>query len=398
MSNCRSIEVDVLYPAGSDLTSSLEIFPPSKNSTSEVVKVEGCDFSEVLSEMDDQGPVQFPGDTSLANSSSSHDLTPASSPPEEIFRFLDLPIELRLKIYRYLLPPRAWKISTQIPHNGFFYNTSTIPLHSVSSFYPFGTTAPNPSKNKLTTYKILNSNFRSEYPLPSVHPQILLLSKQVKEEALPVLYGGKGASFDFGIHIEAALAFFTDRGREARGAVKEVRVAREIPCVENSDGLVAKPVDNLWVRFCGFLEKEMKGVRGLDLTIWSSSGSVTSFPARVVSTAPTSTPTPAGETYGASGVPAGAIGSRDGEEEVLKAKEKELQTQLKWREWEWTRDLLRMEALRKAKVTWWGFEGQDGGFDSWLAGRMVGDRLVRERMIREGMVVEGFVVIPGKGA
>jgi hypothetical protein len=383
MSNCRSIEVDVLYPAGSDLTPSLEIFPPSKISTPELLKVEGCDFSEVLRKMDDQGPVLFPGDTStiisLANSS-SHDMAPTSSPPskDDTFRFLDLPIELRLKIYRYLLPPRAWKISTQIPHNGYFYNTSTIPLHSVSSFYPFGTAAPSPSKNKnnLTTYKILNSNFRSEYPCSSIHPQILLLSKQIHAEALPVLYGGKGVSFDFGIHIEAALAFFSDRGKEARGSVSEVRVAREIPCVENRDGLVAKPVDDLWVTFCGFLEREMKGVRGLDLTIWSSSGSVASFPT----------------TTSLEG------GRLDVEDQVLKEKEKELEWQIKWREWEWTRDLLRMEALRKAKVTWWGFEGQDGGFDSWLAGRMVGDRLVRERMIREGMVVEGFVVIPGKGA
>jgi len=182
-------------------------------------------------------------------------------------------------------------------------------------------------------------------------------------------------SFDFGIHIEASLAFFQDRGKEARGSVREVRVAREIPCVENRDGLVAKPVDNLWVRFCGFLEKEMRRVRGLDLTIWSSSGSVTSFPATI-----------------------SLEGGREGDsEDVLREKEKELEMQLKWREWEWTRDLLRMEALRKARVTWWGFEGQDGGFDSWLAGRMVGDRLVRERMIREGMVVEGFVVIPGNG-
>jgi hypothetical protein len=140
--------------------------------------------------------------------------------------------------------------------------------------------------------------------------------------------------------------------------------------------LVAKPVDDLWVTFCGFLEREMKGVRGLDLTIWSSSGSVASFPT----------------TTSLEG------GRLDVEDQVLKEKEKELEWQIKWREWEWTRDLLRMEALRKAKVTWWGFEGQDGGFDSWLAGRMVGDRLVRERMIREGMVVEGFVVIPGKGA
>lgn len=169
--------------------------------------------------------------------------------------------------------------------------------------------------------------------------------------------------------------------------MREIRVAREIPCVENRDGLVAKPVDGLWVRFCGFIEKEMRGLRGLDLVIWSSSGSVASFPNTSTFNLDNSSTVAPG---------AGAIGWEGEEDQALKEKEREMQ--LKWQEWEWTRDLLRMEALRKAKVTWWGFEGQDGGFDSWLAGRMVGDRLVRERMIKEGMVIEGVVVIPGKGA
>jgi hypothetical protein len=63
---------------------------------------------------------------------------------------------------------------------------------------------------------------------------------------------------------------------------------------------------------------------------------------------------------------------------------------------------LGIESLRKAKVTWWGFQGAEGqegrgsGFDSWLARRMVGDRDVRDKMVREGVVIKGSVVLTGE--
>ncbi|KAE8445785.1 hypothetical protein EG329_012843 [Mollisiaceae sp. DMI_Dod_QoI] len=325
---------------------------------------------------------------------------------EEGFRFLDLPIELRLKIYEYLLPARQHTIATQIPNNGYFYNTSTIPQHSAQSFYPFGTQSPrNP---KLTTYKILTSNFRSNFPRPSIHPEILRVSKQVHDEAENVLYGSKDAIFDFRTHLDAAIAFFGDRSEAARKSVKCIRVAREIPAWLGRDAYGNQRRDETWIKFCNFVKHELKGLRSLDLTLWSSTGSAASFPTQIV------------------GVQAAdEIETRDEEEEERARKVQEEDDKRKWREWEYTASLLEAEDLRESKVTWWGFKSKEGnaveqqdddqeadtgddlswatssnlkGFDSWIAARMVGDRLVRDRMVKDGVVVEGVVVIPGSGA
>jgi hypothetical protein len=274
---------------------------------------------------------------------------------------------LRLKIYAYLLPARAHTIVTQIPHNGYFYNTATIPQHSAQSFYPFGRSPPK----TLTTYKVLTENFRSGFPAPSIYPEILRVSRAVHEEAESVLYGSRGVTWDFGVHLEALVAFWQDRSPAARASVKGVRIAREIPIVKNKEEVVSG-VDARWMVLCDFLRDEMTGLRELDLTIWSSSGSVTAFPS-----------------------------DGEGEESrMLLGKDEEK----RWTEWEWTKELLQMEALRNAKVTWWGFqslkgdEGQAVGFDSWLASRMVGDKLVRDRMVEQGVVVERSVVVPGTTA
>jgi hypothetical protein len=166
----------------------------------------------------------------------------------------------------------------------------------------------------------------------------------------------------------------------AKACVKGIRVAREVPCL---DGMVKGEVDRKWSELCGFLKTELTGLRTLDLTIWPSSGETTSFPVSA---------------------PAEVVGTTDGggdwdQDAALKEKIKEEELK-RWREWEWTHDLLQMDALRQAKITWWGFQnirGQsgEGSFDSWLAGRMVGERLVKERMVREGAVEEGVVVLRG---
>lgn len=197
------------------------------------------------------------------------------------------------------------------------------------------------------------------------------MSRAVHEEAESVLYGSRGVTWDFGVHLEALVAFWQDRSPAARASVKGVRIAREIPIVKNKEEVVSG-VDARWMVLCDFLRDEMTGLRELDLTIWSSSGSVTAFPS-----------------------------DGEGEESrMLLGKDEEK----RWTEWEWTKELLQMEALRNAKVTWWGFqslkgdEGQAVGFDSWLASRMVGDKLVRDRMVEQGVVVERSVVVPGTTA
>jgi hypothetical protein len=370
--NCRSIEVTVLYPTFSS--------PSSTFSTSE--DFETLDEDKVKESL--EGKKALPAEHPATMSADQEQLSPITSSAREdalsstttAFPLMRLPLELRLKIYGYLLPPRHHKIVTQLPHNGFFYNSSAVPLYSAQSFYPFGTKAPN----NLTTYKVLTSNTRSAYPYPSIYPELLRVSRQIKREAEPILYGSSETVWDFGVHLEALKAFWGDRSAEARRSVRGVRVAREIPCLETREGTIAKITDGRWVAICEFLKSELVNLRTLDLTIWSSSGSTASFP--VLASAELGE----GESESGSWVEEES-GERERREEEMR----------RWREWEWTADLLKMDALRQARITWWGFENGEGSFDSWLAGRMVGDQVVRERIVREGGVVEGRVVLRGLG-
>jgi hypothetical protein len=193
--------------------------------------------------------------------SHGNSLALASSEP---FPFLSLPIKIRLQIYKLLLPPRTHTIVTQIPHSGFYYNTATIPIHSTQTFYSFGRTPPQ----NLTTYKVLTTNFRSSFPSPSIYSEVLRVSRQIREEAEPVLYGGKGVEWDFGIHLEVLRAFWKDRSQIARESVKHIRIAKEIPCEVNTDGRIVKSVDEKWETFCVFLGDQLPSMKILDLTIW----------------------------------------------------------------------------------------------------------------------------------
>ena len=384
--NCRSIEVPILYPL-----SSLSASPPFstfalKIGEEEFVEEEDIIYAQALERPaeqmeDDQEPEISPITSSSRVASLSSSITVQTSTSS--FPFLNLPFELRLKIYALLLPPRHHRSVTQLPHNGYFYNTSNIPAHSSQSFYPFGTKPPTRQngspRGNLTTYKVLSSNSHRSYPSPSIYPAILGTNRQVKEEAEAVLYGSRESVWDFGVHLDACRAFWADRSPNARALVRGLRVAWEVPVLGERE-----LIDGRWEVFCRFLKEEMRGLRNLDLTIWSSSGSLAGLP---VSPLPND-------------------GDEESEEDwergVEKRRRKELER--KWSEWDWVRELLEMEALRTAKITWWGFEnlgvsGRNGetAFDSWLARRMTCDNLVRDRMLRDGVVVEGVVVLNGKG-
>ncbi|KAH6678086.1 hypothetical protein B0J14DRAFT_581863 [Halenospora varia] len=361
MSNCRGIEVPVIYPCVPSRASSetASIF------TSQEIHEVG---QEIIFENDKATVENMDADQECSvdlQLSLTRTLSRAPPSPLEHFRFLDLPLELRLKIYGYLLPARTHTIVTQIPYNGFFYNTATIPTHSAQSFYPFGR---NPPKN-LTTYKVLNSNFRSSFPLQSIYTDIFRVCKQIHAEAESTLYASNDSVFDFGIYGDALIAFMGDRSERARALIRNIRIAKEIPGLDyGNGGLGEKRDDEKWIKLCTYIKNEMPSLRNLDLTVWGGSGNLASLP---ISRNPASP-------------------SQNQEDQ--------------WHEWEYTKGLLEMEALRAMKVTWWGFcsekgqEGQTIGFDSWLAGRMVGDKLVRDRMIKDGVVVEGVVVLRGNSA
>lgn len=303
----------------------------------------------------------------------SHDLANLASPipqAEAPFPFLSLPLEIRRKIYTLLLPPRTHTIVTALPTNGLFYNTSLLPpinprstsSTTAPSYYPFGRVPPTDSR----TYKVLTTNFRPSYPSPTLQVSILRTSSQVYHEALPVLYGAAGVTWDFGTHAAALRAFWADRSALARAHVRCLRIAKEIPCFWDGVRECEGPVDEGWTQLAAWIKSELPGLRGLDLTLWSSSGAVVSFPA-------------SGELE--AGEDRAAMARRVGE----------------WRRWVWTRDLLALESLRRVVVQVWGFQNvrDDTNFDSWLAGRMVGDRVVKQKLIKEGVVRESRVVLPG---
>jgi len=386
VSNCRSIETVVLYPLYSpgppkpgNFCSSLHAKPSLGNLALSIEK-----SSQVLEHTKMFGvQAQDPMVNLTTTTITSHDKNCQSSTIQEAFRFLDLPFELRLKIYGYLLPSRAHTIVTQIPHNGFFYNTSSIPANSATSFYPFGRVAPTSTQARYTTYKVLTTNFRTDFPLPSIHPELLLVSKQIHAEAEPVLYGNHTTIWDFGVHLDALMAFWGDRSEVARKCVKSVRVARQVPLAVSAERGEYDGVDQLWVKVCNFVKGEMTGLQSLDLTIWSSDSFTASFPSPIVTTTDSAPPL--------------------WEEQDLLQKQNDLE--LKWREWEWTAELLNLPTMAMAKVTFWDFPSPKGNgeetnasgknFNSWIAGRMVADRLVRDRMLRDGVAVEGVVMLRG---
>ncbi|CZR61708.1 uncharacterized protein PAC_11605 [Phialocephala subalpina] len=407
MSNCREIEVAVLLPLSesystSSLSSTFGIDERLNGNSG--IEVEGSQEKKLRANAKmDADQEHHTADLSLTENTniSSHDPSTPTKQPEaeqkdEAFRFLDLPLELRLKIYGHLLPARHHTVATQIPHNGSFYNTSTIPSHSAQSFYPFGISAPI---QKLTTYKVLTGNFRNDFPGLSMFPEVLRVNKQIHEEAEGVLYGSKDTVWDFGTYVDAAIAFWGDRSVDARRSVKSIRVAREMPAWLGRNAYGNEREDASWVRFCDFVKQELKGLQTLDLTLWSSTGSAASFPTRIP------------------GSQAQAEGERDEDEETERKRKEQEETEMKWREYNYTASLLSTPALRSARITWWGFNSEAGngveenggasdrswggskkGFDSWIATRMVGDELVKDRMVREGVVVEDVVVVRGGDA
>ncbi|EPE25081.1 hypothetical protein GLAREA_11662 [Glarea lozoyensis ATCC 20868] len=282
------------------------------------------------------------------------------------FPFLALPIELRLKIYHELLPPRTHTIVSDTRPSGLFFNSSPP-----SSTYPFGTPPAHPPK-----YRILTTNHHTSFPSASIYPQILRCSRQTHAEAESLLYGHKDAIFDFGTHSDALISFFSARSSVARSVVRHVRLGKEIHCVlSNEEGnTVFAGVDGRWVRLCEFVRREMTGLWGLELRVWGSHGGRLRIP----------------------------TSERLAESEVAPLDVVALEREPNWHIHPWTSPLLTLPSLRTATITVWDFqiggkEGEKRGFDSWLAERMVVDEVTRDRMVREGLVVEGVVKVRGEG-
>jgi hypothetical protein len=360
--NCLSIEIPVLFP------SNMEFW----NSSDDMMSDQQIGLVSAMAEVEVDNILSRDGEN------------------VKQFPFLSLPLEIRLAIYGYLLPSRNHTIVTQYPHNGYYY--SKPPSHTSQTLYPAWSASPHqPPSHKtsgtqtLTTYKLLNANFRSDFPNPSICPEIFRTCSQILYEAEPMLYAG--AMFDFGVYIDAVVPFLKDRSAAARRAIRSMKLAREIPqfvseIEDTGDGrqtLRTGAADPLWSLTCEYMAKECKDLRVVDLTVWAESGSMVELPIES----------------------AEMQESESEHDHAVSASEKDDISQVDnhmWREWEWTRALLMTPSLRHVKVTWWGFAmdkvGQ-GRFDSWLGRRMVADKLVRDRMVWEGCVIEGVCVLPG---
>ncbi|KAF7931342.1 hypothetical protein EAE99_003813 [Botrytis elliptica] len=354
-SNCRNIDVDILYPTSYPFNCN-----SSKQSNRDTELRESMSFSPV--------------DTLALSEYSSHDF---SSPINKInsmanpsFPFLSLPIEIRLKIYLLLLPPRHHKITTQIPHNGYYFPPKCLPLCAAQSFYPLSPETPE----KLTTYKVLSANSHTDHPNPSIHTRILSVCTQTKEEAEEVLYGNGNSIWDFGMHIEAVQPFWSDRSQGARGWVRNLKIAREVP--ELLTASVSASIDVVWVNFCAFITRELLGLKNVDLTVWGNPWREELLDSSAV---------------GGMGEAMSIDGDAVGEARRSTVASREMWT---LRDWEYMKELLAHEGLGSAKVTWWGFrEGVKSSWAKW----MLESRSLMEEMVREGEVVQGMLVWNGGG-
>ncbi|KAL2066982.1 hypothetical protein VTL71DRAFT_1406 [Oculimacula yallundae] len=362
--------------------------------------------------MADPSDLQEREKVNLSTPATSHDTTPTTSitkiqindaesfTNEPIFPLLSLPLELRLKIYTYILPPRHHKIVTSIPPTNYFYNTSSIPNQTT---YPFGRSSPSSLSNSLSTpYKVLTKNTHPSYPHASITPSLLLACRQIHSEAEPLLYNNNASIWDFGVHVDALRAFWGERSKIARASVRSLRIGFEVPVFapgaldERVAGEMLGRKAIAWEKMLSFVKGEMGGLRELDLLLWCSDGSERGFPEMVDSSISDDefTSTRSGEILS--------------EREITEALERRarFEKERRWREWEWTEDLLSIPSLRQTRITCWSAlpptiddEASFGvtvpKFDSWVAGRMIADGMLREKMVKEGVVVSEEVVILG---
>ncbi|ESZ96431.1 hypothetical protein SBOR_3163 [Sclerotinia borealis F-4128] len=366
-SNCRSLEVDILYSSHS-----LDYYPLEQSSTDKK--------SEQIMEQA-KNPL-IPADRPIPFESLSHDITSSlinnstSTSSQSSFPFLSLPIEIRLKIYLLLLPPRHHKITTQIPHNGYYFPPTSIPCFAAQSFYPVHPNTPQ----KLTTYKILSANSHTDHPNPSIHTRILSVCKQTKEEAEEVLYGNGKSIWDFGMNIEAMNPFWHDRSQGARAWIRNLRIAREIPMTAE----ICAGRDVVWDDVCRLIMRELSGLRYLDLTVWGNAITASRLEGLLASRISQVLPLDEGE-----------VEVKDEDDEAQKQREK-VKHERDIYEWEWgyTRKLLEHGGLSSAKVTWWGFRE---GVKTFLAKWMLESESLTEEMVREGDVVQGVKIWNGSG-
>ncbi|KAB8338868.1 hypothetical protein FH972_021812 [Carpinus fangiana] len=155
---------------------------------------------------------------------------------------LRLPVELRLKIYKYLLigePREAIVAQDRLVAAPAYYEyeklNSPDDAPDAASAPPRVLTMRNADSSlarRRTVYKIRADRFRARCidatycctNRPALHVALLRTCRQVYREAVALLYAAY--TFDFDAHVEACAPFVADLGPAARCAIRRVRVVK----------------------------------------------------------------------------------------------------------------------------------------------------------------------------
>jgi 2EXR family len=356
--NCRAIEVPVLLPLRPNRQIDASI-------ASAFERAEGNASGEASQESQDQN-------SSLERQEQGEDGKGKHSKAKEtVFLFFSLPVEIRLKIYAFLLPSRVHKIASQYPHNGVYYSSAAQALFTNQSLYQAAIHAS--ASPRLTTYTLLSANSRRDFPSPSIHPQILRACRRTRAEAEPLLYGAPGVVFDFGSYWPDALApFWADRSSIARAYVTHVALAWDVPTA--AEAASPSPTMQQWTKTCAFFRDELPALRSADLSIFGAGlkagGAADMSLASVTTSAAAGTipgPTPRQE--------------QPQQAEALNGENSRYNAHL-MHDWHWTRQFLLNGALQDVRMTLWNF-GVDIDVDANVEGEGKCEGKGEEEMERE---------------
>ena len=149
---------------------------------------------------------------------------------------LCLPVEIRLRIYSFLLPQEEHR---KVRINNLY-------------FQEIGSKERRRSHHTILIGSFRGCTSRTTYravELPCISTAILYVNRRIHDEAAEVLYGA--LSFDFEKDVEAVVPFLQDLTPVARRSVKCIRIVkRALPYVKEFGRLE-------WAAMCNFLSASM---------------------------------------------------------------------------------------------------------------------------------------------
>jgi hypothetical protein len=130
--------------------------------------------------------------------------------------FLNLPAEVRLQIYSYLIDDndeKTFQIRSEDPK--VYASRAVQQPHQRTGYRILAGVLYGQSKP--TTYRLAST--------ASLHTNVLAVNRQVSEEVVKILYGEH--RFDFGDNIEAIVPFLSDLRPSTRALIQEVALTKK---------------------------------------------------------------------------------------------------------------------------------------------------------------------------